>query len=103
MIFVPAERLAHLTAAQLGHVRGVDAVDVNGQAIGVRLYGVQALGLGLREGDVVTSLDGRPTRTLDDGTAAATSAFDSGRAEAQATIVREGRTIGVTVQIPRAR
>ncbi|MDP9149953.1 MAG: hypothetical protein M3O36_08455 [Myxococcota bacterium] len=101
-LVLAADHLSRLTAAQLGRVRAVDAVDGYGRPIGVRLSGVQALGLGLREGDVVVSLDGHPTPTLDDGTAAATSALGSGRHDAHAAILRDGQMVAVTVQLPRA-
>ncbi|MDP9035814.1 MAG: hypothetical protein M3O50_13515 [Myxococcota bacterium] len=100
-IVLPVERLSRLTASQLGRIRGVDAVDANGHPIGVRLSGVQALGLGLREGDIVTSLDGHPTPTLDDGTVVAKSALGSGRRNAPATILRDGQVVAVMVQLPR--
>ena len=97
---IPAERVARLTARQLRNIRATDAVDESGHAMGARLQGVGGLGVGLADGDVVTSIDGRPTSNADDATAAAIGAYASGEASAHATVLRDGRTLHVTVHIP---
>jgi hypothetical protein len=64
------------------------------------LSGVSALGLGLADGDVVTSIDGRPTPTGDAATAAALGAWGAGQGQVRGTLLRDGQTIGVTVHVP---
>ncbi len=99
-IDIPADRLARLTEKQLRGVHATDAVDSAGRAIGARLHGVGALGVGLADGDVVTSIDGHATPTADDATGAALGAYASGEATAHATLLRNGRTVQVTVHTP---
>ena len=67
---------------------------------GARLRGVGGLRVGLSDGDVVTSIDGRPTANADDATIAAMGAYASGEASAHATVQRGDRTLRVTVHIP---
>lgn len=100
-IDIPADRVAHLTEKQLRSVTATDAVDGDGHALGARLHGVGALSLGLADGDVVTSIDGRPTPDVSTGTASAMRAWASGEAAAHATLLRDGRTFFVTLHIPR--
>jgi hypothetical protein len=99
-IDIPSERLARLSAQQLRGVSAVDAVDASGRAIGARLRGVGGLGVGLLDGDIVTSIDGHATTTVSDGTAAAMAAYASGEASAHATVLRGRRMVRVTVHIP---
>jgi hypothetical protein len=97
---IPADRLARLTAKQLRSLRATDAVSADGRAIGARLHGVGALGVGLADGDVVTSIDGRATPDVTTATGAAMGAYASGEAVAHATVLRDGRTLQVTVHVP---
>jgi len=97
---IPADRLAHLTAKQLRSLRATDAVSADGRAIGARLHGAGALGVGLADGDVVTSIDGRATPDVTTATGAAMGAYASGEALAHAAVLRGGRTLLVTVHIP---
>jgi hypothetical protein len=97
---IPADRLARLTAKQLRSLRATDAVGADGRAIGARLHGVGVLGVGLADGDVVTSIDGRATPDVTTATGAAMGAYASGEAVAHATVLRNGRTLVVTVHIP---
>jgi hypothetical protein len=97
---IPADRLARLTAKQLRSLRATDAVSADGRALGARLHGVGALGVGLADGDVVTSIDGRATPDVTTATGAAMGAYASGEAVAHATVLREGHTLQVTVHIP---
>jgi hypothetical protein len=100
-IDIPADRLARHTEKQLRSLRATDAVDSDGRAIGARLYGVGALGVGLADRDVVTSIDGRATPDVTTATGAAMGAYASGEAVAHATVLRDGKTLLVTVHIPR--
>lgn len=97
---IPAERLARLTARQLRGIGASDAVDPTGHALGARLSGVGALGVGLADGDVVTSIEGRATPNATEATTAALASYASGEATAHATVLRGGRTLRVTVHIP---
>jgi hypothetical protein len=97
---IPADRLARLTEKQLRSLSATDAVDADGRTMGARLHGVRALGVGLAEGDVVTSIDGRATPDVTTATAAGMQAYASGEAVAHATVLRDGRKLHVTVHIP---
>ena len=97
---VPEARVSRLTAAQLRGLRATTVLDDQGGASGASLVGVARLGVGLADGDVVTSIDGRPTRTADEATAAAMGAYASGERAAHAVVLRGGRAIAVTVHIP---
>ncbi len=99
-IFISNERLRRLGPEQLTRVGATTAVDEHGNPAGVRLSGVGALGVGLVDGDVVTHIDGRPTPTADDATAAGFAAWNAHSRTAHATIVRAGETIAVTLEIP---
>jgi hypothetical protein len=99
-IDISRDQVARLRASQLRAIFATDAFDASGHAQGARLHGVAALGVGLAEGDVVTSIDGGGTANVGDATAAALGAFASGEATAHATVLRRGRVIRVTVHIP---
>jgi hypothetical protein len=99
-IVVPKERLLHLSADQLRSVGWATVVGPRGRAAGVRLSGVAPLGVGLVDGDVVTSINGRATPTEDDATAAGTAAWVSGALAANATVLRGSQTIAVTLELP---
>jgi hypothetical protein len=101
VLYIPADRLARLTEKQLRSLRATDAVNADGRAMGARLHGVGALGVGLADGDVVTSIDGRATPDVTTAAAAAMGAYASGEAAAHATVLRDGRTLLVTVHIPQ--
>lgn len=68
--------------------------------MGAKLHGVGGLGVGLADGDVVTSIDGRTTANADDATTAALGAYMSGESTVHATLLRAGRTLRVTVHVP---
>ena len=101
VIDIPEDRVARLTEKQLRSLRPANVVGADGSASGVRLHGVGALGVGLADGDVVTTIDGRPTPDVTAGTDAALRAWASGEAVAHATVLRAGRTLLVTVHIPK--
>ncbi len=99
-IEIGADRLARLTEKQLQNVHASDAVDASGRPLGARLHGVGGLGVGLADGDVVTSIDGRPTANADDATTAALGAYMSGEATVHGTLLRGGKTLRVTAHVP---
>jgi hypothetical protein len=98
---IPAERVGRLTEKQLRSLSAVDGVDAAGRAMGARLYGFSALGVGLADGDVVTKIDGRATPDVNSALAAAVHAYASGQDAARATVLRDGQPLFVTVRIPR--
>lgn len=100
-IDIPEDRVARLTEKQLRSLRPANVVDAGGRASGVRLHGIGALGVGLADSDVVTSIDGLATPDVSTGTDAALRAWASGEEVAHATVLREGRTVLVTVHIPK--
>lgn len=100
-IDIPEDRVARLTEKQLRSLRPANVVDAEGRASGVRLHGLGALGVGLADSDVVTSIDGVATPDVSTGTDAALRAWASGEAVAHATVLRAGRTLLVTVHIPK--
>lgn len=89
-----------MTAKQLQGVQATDATGAGGHPLGAKLHGVGALGLGLADGDVVTSIDGRTTANANDATTAALGAYMSGESTVHATLLRAGRTLRVTVHVP---
>jgi hypothetical protein len=99
-IEIAADRLARLTEKQLQNVNASDAVDVSGRPLGARLHGVGGLGVGLADGDVITSIDGRTTANAGDATTAALGAYMSGEATVHGTLLRDGKTLRVTVHVP---
>ena len=99
-IDIPADRLARLTAKQLQGVGATDAIGPGGHPAGAKLHGVGGLGVGLADGDVVTSIDGHATADADDATTAALGAYMSGESTVHATLQRAGRTLRVTVHVP---
>jgi hypothetical protein len=100
---VSQDRLGRLTAKQLRAIGWSTVVDAHGRSAGVRLSGVGALGMGLADGDVVTSIDGRLTPTEGDATSAGSAAWSSGARTVRATILRGDQTIAVTVELPAGR
>jgi len=102
-VFVSVDRLLQLTPGQLRAVRFAGVRDEQGDPRGVRLWGVGALGVGLADGDVVVAIDGRPTRTEDEATAAGASAWSSGEGVVRASLMRGDRPIAVAVQLPAGR
>jgi len=93
---------AEIVTALIPQLRGIRATDATdaGRAAGARLAGVGALGVGLADGDVVTSIGGRATPTVDDAMAAAMAAYASGASVVHGTVRRGGETIAVSVGIP---
>jgi hypothetical protein len=99
-LVIAVDRLAALTADQLRAVHWASVTDAQGRAAGVRLFGVGALGLGLADGDVVTSINGRPTRAEGEAVSAGASAWNSGVRRVDATIARGGVPVSVTLHLP---
>jgi hypothetical protein len=99
-VVIAAERLAALTANQLRAVHWATVTNSAGERGGVRLFGVDSLGLGLRDGDVVTSINARPTRTDEEAVSAGASAWSSGASWVEAVVTRGSQTLSVMVHLP---
>jgi hypothetical protein len=99
-LVIGVDRVSALTANQLRAVHWANVADAQGRAAGVRLSGVGGLGVGLADGDVVTSINGRPTRTDEEAISAGTSAWSSGVRWVEATIARGGAPLLVTLHLP---
>ena len=67
---------------------------------GLELHGVLALRVGLKEGDVLVSLEGKPTPTQDVATSILTASIASHATAIHGTIVRGGGQVDVTVEVP---
>jgi S1-C subfamily serine protease len=78
-------------------VRGPDR-----RPAGVRLTGVSGLGIGLRDGDVIVAVDGKPALDEDACTSAALSAVARGDSTLRATIERDGVPFDCAVDLPLA-
>lgn len=100
-IVISREQVLRLTSKELRRIQTTTFVDGHGRHSGVSLIGMTGLGVGLADGDVVTSIDGRPTPTENDATDAVLAAWNSGTYVVHASIVRGGDTIAVTLEIPR--
>ncbi|MFO0675554.1 MAG: hypothetical protein U0169_03410 [Polyangiaceae bacterium] len=81
-------------------VEVLPAVDESGASVGVALRGIGKYGVGLRDGDVVTSVDGRPVRDLESGVLAASAALQRGAPEVSGVLLRDGRYVPVVVAVP---
>lgn len=67
---------------------------------GVAVYGVAGLGIGVKEGDVVTEIMGQPVRSAVQGIALIMAARAARRPVITGTVWRQARAIGVTVEQP---
>jgi hypothetical protein len=74
----------------------------DGRPAGARLTGVEGAGLGLHDGDVIVSVDGKPTPDDDSATDAALSAVARGATSLKATLTRGGHPFDVLLDLPVA-
>ena len=88
-LFVPARVTARVAPIAARQVHGTAAMDAKGRPLGVRLSGVGALGVGLADGDILTSVVGQPTLDVDAATGAIAAATASGKRRVSAAILRE--------------
>jgi hypothetical protein len=110
-LFVPARRARELAPIAAQSVHGAEVSDADGKPLGVRLFGVGALGVGLADGDVVTSIAGAPTLTVADATsaivAAAAPPTDGHTKKVSAHVLRATKdgpmSIVVTVEVPTVK
>lgn len=83
---------------KLGQEMGLRPAEGGGFVVAPRGGGVIMALAGLRAGDVITAVDGKPLTADGAGTLAAQFA---GRSSAQITFVRDGENRTVTLQVPR--
>jgi len=69
---------------------------------GIAVFGVSGLGLGVRDGDVVTDILGQPVRSVAQGIALIIAARVSNRATIEGTVWHAMRPYTVTVEQPYA-
>jgi hypothetical protein len=74
----------------------------DGRPAGARVTGVNGAGLGLRDGDVIIAVDGKPTMDDDAATDAALSAVARGASVLHATLTRDGQPFEVVLDLPLA-
>jgi translation initiation factor IF-3 len=74
----------------------------DGKPAGARLTGVNGAGLGLRDGDVIVAIDGKPTMDDDAATDAALSAVARGDSVLHVTMTRDGQPFDVVLELPLA-
>ncbi len=97
---IPEAQVSRALGAGLDGVRGRTARDTEGRAVGVRITGVGRLGVGLADGDVITSIDGTKTPDEESATAAALAAIGRGARSVSGTLLRGNDTINVVVELP---
>jgi hypothetical protein len=67
---------------------------------GVAVFGISGLGLGVRDGDVVTDILGQPVRSAAQGIALIIAARASNRPTIEGTVWRAMRPYAITVEQP---
>lgn len=95
-LFVSAATVRRALPIAAKTARGVSVVLPDGTR-GIVLHGVRA---GFEEGDVLTSVEGQPTPVPDAAITAVTGALAAHRTTLRGTILRRGKPIDVTVEVP---
>lgn len=94
VIFITAQ-----AAARAVRSKGVRVVPSH-RVPGVVLLGISPLQTGLEDGDVVTVIEGELTPDVDAASAAITRALGHGAKTVHGSLVRQGETYAVRVEIP---
>jgi hypothetical protein len=96
---VPRQRVEQ--AARAGHrPSGSGAAATSWRPAGLSLSGASGLGVGLRDGDVVTRVGGTPARSVGAVTGAVSAALDARQPAIVAEVWRGRQRIIVTVELP---
>jgi hypothetical protein len=74
----------------------------DGKPMGARVTGVNGAGLGLRDGDIIIAVDGKPTLDDDAATDAALIVVARGESVLHAKMTRDGQPFDVTLELPLA-
>jgi hypothetical protein len=82
-------------------IRGVNATDDAGKALGARIVGVTRYGTGLRDGDVIVSVGGIRTPTTAAVVDAAMRTLSAGATRLTGRIARAGETYDVVLELPK--
>jgi hypothetical protein len=82
-------------------VGATNAKGPDGAPIGARLRGVGKYGVGLRDGDIVISVQGTRTRTVEAMVQTAVAAATGGATRITGTILRGDSTYDVVLSVPR--
>jgi hypothetical protein len=98
-IFVPAALVAR--ALERRDVGATNAVTADGAQLGARLVGVSKYRTGLRDGDVVVSVAGTRTPTVNAMTTAALQAAGGVAPRISGRIMRGDTTMTVVLELPR--
>lgn len=98
-IVVPAAAVTR--AIEKRNVAATNAVAPDGTPLGARLAGVSRHGTGLRDGDVVVSVNGTRTATVDAMVAAGLAAANGGATRIFGRIVRGDAVYAVVLELPK--
>jgi hypothetical protein len=98
-VFVPASVVTR--ALKKRDVAATNATAPDGSPLGARLAGVSKYHVGLRDGDVVVSVSGTRTRTVDAMVAAAMQAAAGGASRISGRIMRGGAVFAVVLELPK--
>jgi hypothetical protein len=82
------------------HIHAKTARGADGRPAGIRLSGVSALGIGLRDGDMIVAVEGAPALDEDAATDLALSAVARGGSTLHATAMRGDRSFSITAELP---
>ncbi len=96
-IYVPAAVVARYASSR--RVSGVPAVDEAGNPVGVRVSGVS--GSGLRDGDVVTMVEGTKVTTPDQAVMVIVGALANGKKVISGEVLRDGVRIPAAAEVPQ--
>lgn len=95
---VPAAAVAR--ALERRDVGAANAILPDGTPVGARLVGVGKYGTGLQDGDIVVSVNGTRTPTVNAMVSAAMSAVSGGATRIGGRVIRGDTTIGVILEVP---
>ena len=99
-LYVKADAVDKALAHPSKPMHGRTARDAAGRPIGVRLTGISGTGVGLQDGDLITSIEGAPTMDDDTATDVLLSAIARGKSVIHAKLLRGTRPIDLTVEVP---
>lgn len=96
--FVPVAAVTR--ALERRDVGAANAILPDGTPVGARLVGVSKYGTGLRDGDIVVSVNGTRTPTVDAMVSAAMGAVSAGATRIGGRVLRGDATYGVILEVP---
>jgi hypothetical protein len=101
-VHVPAATIERALFDNGAHIHARWSGAEDGAPPGVRLTGVSALGVGLRDGDIVTSIEGAPAVDAETATDAALEVIARGSPVLHATVQRGDQVLALTADLPAA-